>query len=711
MIRSRVLVVDDDGSTRMAVRMALEADGLEVIEAADGFAALERFEVERPDLVVLDMLMPGIDGFATCRALRAHPFGAVTPVLVTTGLDDLAAIERAYAAGATDFATKPVSLFVLRQRIQYMLRVARDQAALRASEYRLREAERLAHVGHWEWDVERDELLVSEEARSILGLGDGPDARARLLATVKTRGCRDGFERALERVLSTNDVTNVEYIAVGEPERFVVQRFVATAARGGRALVRGTVQDVTERKRAESTITELAFLDGVTGLPNRAFLLRSLARLCARDGRIAGRILSIDLDGFKRINDSWGHGAGDALLAEVGRRILRSVDGDAAVAGRSSLDALDDGSQTTARFGGDEFVVVLPGANDADAAVIAERILASLATPIAVGTSEAFVSASVGIAEFAPGSDVENVLQQADAAMYQAKLEGRGRWERYTTSLAEAARTRAELETDLHKAIARGELEVHYQPKVDARTLQVRGFEALVRWRHPTRGMVSPLEFISIAEESSLILEIGEIVLRTACRDLVALRARWGPLCVAVNVSARQFRDARFVDVVRRSLEETGLPPAALELEITEGTLMEDFAIDALTALKKLGVMIALDDFGTGYSSLGYLRRFPLDVVKVDRSFVRDVATDPDAAAIVAAILALAHRLRLSVVAEGVETAEHVAFLREQGCSLLQGYLFSPPLPRERLERWLARSTAPDGRSSLVPLGSLPPAA
>ena len=687
-----VLVVDDDASMRYSLRAVLEIDGLRVEEAGDGFAALELFETLQPDLVILDMIMPTLDGFHTCRAIRANPAGEDTPILVTTGLEDVATIERAYEAGATDFAIKPVNYLILRQRIHYMLRAARDHAELRASERRLRDAQRIARLGHWEWDAATDRVLMSDEARSILGLGPGSITSAMLVRTAAHGPGRESLERALTRAITCAESATVEHAVTGvDPNRVVCHAAVPIPHRDGVRGVSGTVQDITERKVAEERIARLAFFDGTTGLPNRAFLLRHVNGILARRETSTGALLSIDLDGFKRINDSLGHGAGDELLAEVGRRLGRSVRG-ADWVGRAKGSAGDPNEETVARFGGDEFIVVLPTLRTyEDAAGVAERILTELERPFVVGTNEVIVSASVGIATFnGDGVDVETLLKNADAAMYHAKASGRSRYEFYTDSLDASARARLAMEEDLRRVIERNQLEVHYQPKVDAATHEVLGFEALVRWRHPTRGLVPPLDFIPLAEDTGLIVPIGEWVLWTACNFARALQLRSGrDYHIAINVSSRQFRDAGFVGAVRRILTETAIDPGTVELEITEGTLMDATAGESLGALKDIGVHVAIDDFGTGYSSLSYLRRFPIDILKIDRSFVRDVVTDADSATIASAILALAHRLRLLVVAEGVETEAQLEFLQGHGCNEIQGYFFSPPLPSDRLQVWL----------------------
>jgi diguanylate cyclase (GGDEF)-like protein len=374
----------------------------------------------------------------------------------------------------------------------------------------------------------------------------------------------------------------------------------------------------------------------------------------------------IDLDRFKPINDSLGHSVGDVLLKEVSQRLV------------SQLRVGD----TICRIGGDEFVVVLPEVKrSSDVAQVAQKVIEQVSQPVTVDERELAVSCSVGIAIFPDdGRDAESLIRNADAAMYHAKELGRANYQFFTEQMNQAASRRLALETDLRRALARDELRLHYQRIVDAETGRVAGHEALVRWQHPERGLVPPGEFIQIAEESGLILRIGEWVLREACRWARATDAGGG-LQIAVNLSPRQFNDPKLAQMVSHALKETGLPPRLLELEITETLAMShtDVTLTTLKRLKKLGVSIAIDDFGTGYSSLAYLKRFPVDKVKIDRTFVAEAPKDREEGAIVSAIVALAHALDIEVIGEGVENEAQREFLRRCGCDYIQGYLVGRP--------------------------------
>src|SRR5438132_6882661 len=438
-----------------------------------------------------------------------------------------------------------------------------------------------------------------------------------------------------------------------------------------------------EREATELATVEmerLAYHDAMTGLPNRPLyidrLILALAQASRSNQRLA--VFFLDLDRFKDINDSLGHSIGDSLLKAVAERIRRCVrEGD-----------------TVARFGGDEFTLLIPRIEQVeDAAKIAQKILETLKIPFIVGERELFVTTSIGISVYPnDGADPETLLRNADTAMYRAKDSGRDNYQLYAPAMNARALERLALENLLRKALSQKELVLFYQPVVDVMTKAIVGVEALIRWKHPEMGLLSPAHFISTAETSGLIVPIGNWVTRTACHQIKVWQKRIDrDLTVAVNLSARQFQQPNIVEEIARALEETDLDPESLELEITESNAMQNAenTIYTLRELKALGVRIAMDDFGTGYSSLNYLKRFPIDILKLDQSFVREVNHDATDAAIVSAVISMAHSLDLKVIAEGVETEEQLAFLTKQRCDRIQGYLFSAPLAPDQLEAYL----------------------
>jgi len=453
----------------------------------------------------------------------------------------------------------------------------------------------------------------------------------------------------------------------------------------GSVLLHGYTMDMTERKRAEEEIERLAFYDALTGLPNRSLLLNRLEHaiaMCQRK-RQCGALLFIDLDNFKTLNDTQGHDIGDQLLIQVAQRLVAMV---------RKVD-------TVARFGGDEFVVMLDGLSPeletaiTQAETVADKLLNALNTPYTLGITPHYSTPSIGITLFGDERhSVDELLKRADLAMYQAKAAGRNTQRLFDPAMQAALLARSSLEADLRLGLERGELFAMYQPVVNHRG-QVLGVEALARWRHPERGLISPADFIPLAEQTGLILPLGRHILHTACTQLVAWanHAQTAHLSVAVNVSARQFRQPGFVAEVLAVLAETGANPQRLKIELTESLLLGDLesTIARMEQLQQEGVTFALDDFGTGYSSLSYIKRLPLDQVKIDQSFVRDVLTDPNDAAIVRTILALTQSLDLVAVAEGVETTGQMGFLRLHGCEQFQGYLFGRPDLPQALQKLL----------------------
>jgi diguanylate cyclase (GGDEF)-like protein/PAS domain S-box-containing protein len=465
----------------------------------------------------------------------------------------------------------------------------------------------------------------------------------------------------------------------------------ATPYRGPDGTVVGTVgaiAEITERKRVEEQLAHGALHDSLTGLPNRALFINRLEHALERlrrGRRKAFAVLFLDLDRFKLINDSLGHATGDDLLRHVGTRLEEALRPD----------------DTVSRFGGDEFTILLDDVNDAvDASHVADRVLEVLARPFRLGARQVYTSASIGIALCASGdADPQELLRNADAALHRAKGHGKARYEVFDREMHAAAMLRLQMETDLRLALGRGEFRLMYQPVISLHTGRLVGFEALARWEHPLRGTIAPDDFIPVAEETGLIVPLGRWVVREACRALAEARPRapgGRPLTLGVNVSARQFLQPDFVQEVEAALNEHGIPPESLIVEMTESVLVDTSeAVSAtLERLKDQGVVVYVDDFGTGYSSLGYLHRFPVDGLKIDRSFVHGMEHDARKAGFVRAIVALGRNLSLRVVAEGVDDPAQLALLREMGCHHAQGYLFAKPLCPEAMERFMAEDPA-----------------
>jgi diguanylate cyclase (GGDEF)-like protein/PAS domain S-box-containing protein len=498
-----------------------------------------------------------------------------------------------------------------------------------------------------------------------------PEIADRLQATDQVLWEKPGTPQVHEESIRTPD---------GRHHDAIYYKATFTRADGSVAGLIGTIVDITERKQAEERVRHLAHFDELTGLPNRSMFNQRLGHALARARRAGDplAILFIDLDRFKNVNDTLGHEAGDRVLKEIAQRLrgcLREVD-------------------TVSRLGGDEFVVLIEGPpQPANVADVAQKILAAVARPVLLESQEFHLTASIGIST-CPGDsdDLQGLMKNADIAMYRAKEQGKNNFQFYSAQINVHTLERVALESDLSHALERNEFLLHYQPKVDIGSNRIVGMEALVRWQQPGKELIPPAQFIPLAEETGLIVPIGEWVLKTACLQNKAWQDQGLPrLRMAVNLSPRQFAHESLLHDVARVLNETGLDPAWLEFEITESMVMRDpeHAVTLLRGLKAMGIHLSIDDFGTGYSSLSYLKRFPLDSVKIDRSFIRDVPGDGDDAAITQAIIAMAHSLRLGVIAEGVETEEQLHFLRVNGCDEMQGYHFSGPLPEDRFLRLL----------------------
>ena len=572
--RAKILVSDDDQNVRLLTRQCLEAEGMIVVEAADGLETLDVFVRERPDLVFLDVEMPGMTGLEVCERIRQLPQGETIPIMIVTGSDDRQSIDAGFKAGATQYKTKPVNWSLLGRDVQYMLRASNAFNAL---------------------------------------------------------------------------------------------------------------------KRQEDRLRYLAYYDPLTSLPNRRSFNEQLTRILKRSQRRNSNaaLLFIDLDHFKRINDSIGHGRGDRLLVEIAKRLTLELREDDAInyfSDRSAEDDDDDGAVSTeiARLGGDEFTVVLSDVeNTMHVERVAKRILNALSEPIALQSHNPVVTPSIGIAIFPhDGKDPDTLVRNADTAMYVAKAEGRACYRFYDEEMNSRAVEQLKMEEELRNALRNHELELRYQPQVDTRTGEVVSMEALVRWKHPQRGMVSPLEFIPVAERTGQIIELGEWVMGEVARhclywDSLGIK----PFRICVNISPLQFNQADLPEWIENFLRRSKLTPDRLELELTESAIMTDAKtnIAKLRALKALGLQLAVDDFGTGYSSLSYLKRFPIDTLKIDQSFVADLHS-PDGAAIVDAIIVLAKTLNLRVIAEGIEDEYQLSYLVAKECDLLQGFYFARPI-------------------------------
>ncbi len=567
--RSTILIVDDEIVSRFTVKILLESEGYDLIFAESGEEALKKAIEFIPDLMLLDVMMPGMNGFQVCQQLRANPRLAELPVVMVTALDDRESRLRGIEVGADDFMSKPFDRAELRARVRTITRLNR-------------------------------------------------------------------YRRLVE---------------------------------------------------TEEQLAYLANYDVLTGLPNRTLLLERIQQAMGYTNHLQQgiAILFIDLDSFQMINDSLGHELGDRLLKEIALRLIAEL----------------PKNTTIARLSGDEFAVMQEVTDPLKTgSYIAQCLLEKLSQPISLDHHDIVITASIGISVYPnDGEEALILLKNANTAMSRAKSQGKNNYQFFTAEMNKAALERLILENQLRKVLIRNELQVHYQPLVELSSGKIIGVEALLRWQHPIQGLLSPTKFIPIAEEMGLISQIGEWVLRTACHQAQNWLKQGFRVQMSVNVSGRQFQQPNLFNIIENVLHETQLPPTLLELELTESILMQegkgkgsvDHCFAVLSQLQNLGIHIAIDDFGTGYSSFSYLKRFPLNTLKIDRSFIKDICHDKDDAAITSAIIAMARGLQLKVVAEGVENSEQVAFLHLRNCEIGQGYLFSRPQPADQITELLQR--------------------
>jgi len=593
-VRHRLLIVDDVSDNRTLLTRRFERRGFEVVEADSGFAAIELIDKEPFDLVLLDVMMPGIDGIETLRRIRNQKSASVLPVIMVTAKTETSHIVDALELGANDYVTKPVDFAVAFARVN--TQISRKRA--------------------------EQQVLLANEA---------------------LRNANEELERRVEertsRLIEVNQRLKVE---------------------------------IANREESQAKSQYLAYHDSLTGLGNR-LLFKDQLEGALNDVSVTPHpvaVLFLDLDGFKAVNDSLGHSIGDLLLKSVATKL------------RDILQRTD----RIARLGGDEFAILQVSAPQPGSSIaLAEKIIEIVGQPCSIDGHDVTVGASIGIAVAHPGDiNTETFLKSADLAMYSAKSDGRGTYRMFDPGMDAIVQARRGLERDMRTALVQDGFRLFYQPLVNLQTKEVTTFEALMRWQHPERGTVPPSIFIPVAEEMGLIVQLGEWALRQACTEAM----EWPDgICVSVNLSSLQFSKGNLVSTVMSALASSGLPASRLELEITESVLLEksERNISILNQLRHLGVRISMDDFGTGYSSIGYLRSFPFDKIKIDRSFVKDVLVDEGSLAIVRAIAGLGVSFGMTTTAEGVETEEQMRCLNLEGCIEVQGYLFSKPVPANEI--------------------------
>jgi len=694
----KILLADDDATVRLLMQAALEKAGFSVTLACNGEEAIRQFEASPTDMVMLDVEMPGMNGHEVCLHLRAK-IGNELPIIMVTGMDDVQSINYAFEVGATDFIAKPINWNLINYRILYLKRAYLNLLALQIANARSTAI----------FSAIPDTMFILNNDGKVVDMCSNSDDTLCLIT---------GSKHALNQSLPA-DIVNLYLDAARRARRYgTVEHFEYpfklndgnTRHYENRIVVIDPletlclVRDITERKDSENKIFHLAYFDNLTGLPNRQSFMERLEGEIKRAKYTSSKlaVLFLDLDGFKSINDTMGHNTGDVILQSTADRLQSSTRPSDFV----SRSNADHSEIKLARLGGDEFTVVIPNLHRAeDALILAHRIRETMRRPFHLESRDVVLTTSIGIALYPnDGEDAETLLKHADTAMYHAKNEGRDNCQFYNLELTLHAEKRMHLENDLRNALQQNEFHLVYQPQLDVASGHIQSVEALIRWQHPQKGLISPLDFIPVAEENGLIIPISAWVLRTACTEAAQWHKNGQYLQVAINLSPLQINNPELVNTVLNILAETGFPPNKLILEITEGALMEH-NIDTLTRLHTLrdhGIEIALDDFGTGYSSMNYLKRLPINDIKVDQSFIRGLLNDKDSLAIVKAIISLSQNLGFSVTAEGIETLDQAQILKYFGCDTLQGYYFSKPIAMEEVfsladKQWTIQAVKPNG--------------
>lgn len=686
---ARILVVDDEPRMLQSLGELLSLHGHQVHTASNGLEAASQLKRHEFDLLLLDLLMPGMNGLDVLSFIHENLLDPV--VIVVSGESSLEVAVEALRRGAYDFIRKPYAAEELVRTIENAIRKRRLEEENRAMLARLQESEKLhRYMVNGSPDIvymlDRDGrfTFLNDRIESLLGFRKGELVGMHYSALVYP----EDLDRAHYAFTKTDDgglPRCVEMRFKSRDNNFAARHFetssipveLGAADGNGRArfsTVYGVARDITDRKKAEEMIYFQAYYDLLTGLPNRTLFKDHLALAIAQAKRNGQpfAVMFLDLDRFKVVNDTLGHMAGDELLQAVGARLR---------------DCLREGD-TLARVGGDEFTILLPAIDSKeDASKIAGKILLALKRPFVLENQELFVSVSIGIAIYPQdGETLDALIKNADIAMYHMKGLGKDGYQLYSERMNALFCQHLSLENGMRKALETGQFAVFYQPQVDVRAGKIVGVEALIRWRHPVRGLVSPTEFIPLAEETGLIAPISEWMLRTACAEITRWhRAGLPPVRLAINFSALQVEQRDFVDMIAHMLDEAGFSGEHLEIELTESAIMKDMESVAhkLRTMNDLGIKIAVDDFGTGYSSLSYLHQLPIHTLKIDRSFIHGINGDTQEASIVNAIIAMANGLGLGIIAEGVETKTQLDYLRARGCAHMQGFLFSRPLPAE----------------------------
>ena len=684
-----MLIADDDPMIRLLLQQVLDDSSYQVMQAKNGQEALDLFEAETPELVLCDVMMPLMNGFELCSAIRATEQGKHVPIVMMTGLNDASSIQQAFSVGATDYCEKPVNWELLPYKLDYILRASSTFYELQESEERYSLVSRTTNDGLWDWDYRKDQVYFSPRWKSMIGYNEdaiGSDPLEwidRIHLDDKTRVINELY--AHKNAETSHFECEYRIKNIEAKYRWMMCRGLAVRDEEGIAYrMIGSHTDITDRKLAEDKLVYDAVHDPLTGLPNRILFLDRLSHCIALFSRRKSynfALLYLDLDRFKIINDSLGHLLGDQLLIEIGSRIKQIIrNGD-----------------TLSRIGGDEFVVLCEDIEDlTEATNLADRIQMELAKPIDLNGQKVVVGCSIGITDSSIGYErPEDMLRDADAAMYQSKVCTGSSYEIFDITMHEETMNVLEMESDLRLALEKEQFEIYYQPIVEIDKDEVSGFEALIRWNHPTLGLLLPEEFLDVAIDSRLIVPLGRWVLTQGCKQMQLWKEQWDEAkewTISINLSAPELAQPDLVTAMYEIIDESQLDSKYLKLEITENSLIKNssHARQTMNALRARGIHLSIDDFGTGYSSFSYLHQFPFDELKIDRSFISELDNRSDKQQIVNAIVSLAHNLGMKVVAEGSASSAIYENLRGASCEFAQGFSIMEPKPASEITQSVA---------------------
>jgi len=697
--KAKILIVDDESFNIHTLNALLKND-YKIMAASNGEQAILGAINGKPDLILLDIMMDGMDGYEVFKRLKVDWATCDIPVIFITAMDNSEDETKGFELGVVDYITKPFNKAVVLARVRTHIRLKQKNDQLENLVFEAKKREQ---------QIEARNIELKESNNRIVDILESINDA---FFALDTHWCFSYFNSQAEDLLKAERKQmighNMQQELPNTPDWFMdamqqsMNRKISVTAEGRHELLGKWLEvkvypgsdgisvyfrDISERKQAEQRLNYLANYDALTELPNRSLLMDRLEQALTRapwhDRSVA--VLFCDLDRFKIINDTLGHNAGDQVLNIVAQRFLRCVrNGD-----------------TVARLGGDEFVILLTDlARSYDVSKLADKIIHEISQPLMLEEQEVYVTTSVGISVFPDdGYEADVLLKQADIAMYQAKEKGKNSYQIYSESLNTRTTDRLTLEGALRRALDGDELQVYYQPQIDLKTNNIVSAEALIRWQHPEMGLIAPVDFLPIAKETGLMAAIDKWVMARACKQNKSWRDMGLPsIRIAVNMSDQLFHQEDLVQTVANILADADLPADGLELELTEAVIMRnpEQAVNILNQLQEMGVKIAIDDFGTGYSSLGHLKHYPIQTIKIDRSFVSDLPHDSDDAAITEAILAMSNSLGLTVVAEGIETIEQHGFLKNLDCKLMQGFLFSQPLDAAKFHDMLQRNFKED---------------